>query len=133
MASINLTPIGKVHTDVVDVPQHCRYSDVEGTITIDNQYRPGLTDISVGEEIIVLFHFHQSPDFTPEMLRLVPPHRKEELGVFSTCSPRRPNPIGVSVVGVTGIDNHVIKVKGIDMCDGTPVIDIKPFRAFKKR
>ena len=133
MANINLTPIGFVHTDVVCLPQHCRYSDVEGTITIDTQYRSGLTDIAVGEEIIVLFCFHQSPDFALDMLRLVPPHRKEKLGVFSTCSPRRPNPIGLSVVEVIEIDDNVIKVKGIDMNDGTPVIDIKPFRAFKER
>ncbi len=133
MTRINFTPIGKVHIDVDDLPNHCRYSDVEGTIFIDTKYVSGLNDITVGEEIIVLFHFHKSPIFTPEMLRLVPPHRKEELGVFSTCSPRRPNPIGLSVVEVIGIDQNLIKVKGIDMMDGTPVIDIKPFRAFKKR
>lgn len=133
MTSINLTPIGQVHTDVVDLPQHCRYSDVEGTITIKPQYHSGLTDISVGEEIIVLFYFHQSPAFTPDMLRLVPPHRNEDLGVFSTCSPRRPNPIGLSVVEVIGIEHNAIKVKGIDMRDGTPVVDIKPFRAFKEK
>jgi tRNA (Thr-GGU) A37 N-methylase len=60
------------------------------------------------------------------MLVQTPPHRGEEIGVFSICSPRRPNPIGLSVVAVLSVDGPVIHVRGIDMLNGTPILDIKP-------
>lgn len=122
--------IGVVQTEAKELPHHCRLSDIEGYLIIDEKYRLGLTDIQLGDRIIVLFCFHESPVFTSKMLRLVPPHRDNELGVFNTCSPRRPNPIGMSVVEVLGINGSRIQVKGIDMRDGTPILDIKPFRAF---
>jgi tRNA-Thr(GGU) m(6)t(6)A37 methyltransferase TsaA len=74
----------------------------------------------------VLFYFHQSPRFTPDLLVQKPRHRNEQLGVFSICSPVRPNPIGMSVVEVLGIAGSIIHIKGLDMRDGTPVLDIKP-------
>ena len=128
---ITMTPIGVVRTAAHKLPHHCRLSDVEGTIAIDKQYLSGLADIEPGERIIVLFAFHQSPPFNLEMLRLVPPHRNREMGVFSTCSPRRPNPIGMSVVEVLAVNTNELRVRGLDMRDGTPILDIKPFRAFE--
>ncbi len=74
----------------------------------------------------MLFYFHESPQFTHELLVQTPPHRNESLGVFSICSPIRPNPIGVSVVEVLGGEGRIIRIKGLDMRDGTPVLDIKP-------
>jgi tRNA-Thr(GGU) m(6)t(6)A37 methyltransferase TsaA len=74
----------------------------------------------------VLFYFHQSPRFTPDLLVQTPPHRNDQMGVFSICSPVRPNPLGMSVVEVLGIDGNIIHVKGLDIRDGTPVLDIKP-------
>jgi tRNA (Thr-GGU) A37 N-methylase len=59
-------------------------------------------------------------------MRIKPPIRDEKLGVFSTHSPFRPNPIGLSILEVTGVDGNVIKVKGLDMLDKTPILDIKP-------
>ena len=123
---IELTPIGFVKTDAEKVPRHWTVSDVEGSIVIDEQYREGIKDIKAGERIVVLFYFHQSPRFTPDLLVQKPRHHNEQLGVFSICSPVRPNPIGMSVVEVLGVDGCIIHIKGLDMIDGTPVLDIKP-------
>ena len=123
---IELTPIGFVKTEAEIVPRHWTISAAEGSIVINKQYKDGLKDIKTGQRIVVLFYFHQSPKFTPDLLVQKPKHRNEQLGVFSICSPVRPNPLGMSVVEVLGIDGNLIHIKGLDMRDGTPVLDIKP-------
>lgn len=82
--------------------------------------------MAAGQRIVVLFYFHQSPSFTPDLLVQKPKHRNEYMGVFSICSPVRPNPLGMSIVEVLGIKGCTIHIKGLDMRDGTPVLDIKP-------
>jgi tRNA-Thr(GGU) m(6)t(6)A37 methyltransferase TsaA len=129
---IEFKPIGYVKTDVQIVPRHWTISDVEGIIVLDEIYTDGLKDIKIGEDIIVIFYFHQSKEFEPRHLIQIPPHRNEQLGVFSTCSPIRPNPIGMSVVEVLDIKGNVIHVKGLDMIDGTPILDIKPLIGLKR-
>jgi tRNA-Thr(GGU) m(6)t(6)A37 methyltransferase TsaA len=124
--SIAMDPIGFVRTDVKRIPRHWTVSDVEGTLVIDAKYLEGLRDIQPRQRIVVIFHFHQSPDFDASYLVQTPPHRKRPLGVFSICSPIRPNPIGMSVLEVSGIKSNIITVKGLDMLDGTPILDIKP-------
>ena len=123
---IELEPIGFVNTETENVPRHWTISDAEGSIVVDEQYREGLKDIKAGQRIVVLFYFHQSPRFTPDLLVQKPKHHTEHLGVFSICSPVRPNPLGMSVVEVLGIEGNVIHINGLDMRDGTPVLDIKP-------
>ena len=76
--------------------------------------------------MVVIFHFHRSPGFSPELLRQTSGQTGRETGVFGICSPIRPNPIGMSVLEVLGIRGASIDVKGLDMLDGTPVLDIKP-------
>ncbi|HYQ48630.1 MAG TPA: tRNA (N6-threonylcarbamoyladenosine(37)-N6)-methyltransferase TrmO [Thermodesulfovibrionales bacterium] len=125
---IELSPIGFVRTDVEKVPRHWTISDAEGMVVIDDRYREGLKDIKAGQRIVILFYFHQSPRFTEDFLVQVPPQRAEHIGVFSICSPIRPNPVGMSIVEVLGVDGSTIRVKGLDMRDGTPVLDIKPYR-----
>ncbi|GLI35469.1 tRNA (N6-threonylcarbamoyladenosine(37)-N6)-methyltransferase TrmO [Desulforhabdus amnigena] len=125
--AIEMEPIGFVHTEAEKVPIHWRFSDLEGTLTIEDKYLEGLRDIKPGQEIVVLFHFDRSPAFSPNFLVQTPPHMNEAFGVFSICSPRRPNPIGLSVVEVLKVEGPVLYVKGIDMYDGTPILDIKPF------
>jgi len=125
--SIDLKPIGFVQTDVEQVPRHWTVSDVEGKLVIDEAYLKGLGDIEVGQRIVVIFHFHQSPPFSSELLIQKPPNREERMGVFSICSPIRPNPIGMSVLEVLDIEKNVVRVKRLDMIDGTPVLDIKPY------
>jgi len=123
---LEFEPIGFVKTAVEKVPRHWTVSEAEGEIVLNEEYAEGLKDIKPGQRIVVLFHFHQSPRFTPDLLVQKPRHRNELLGVFSICSPVRPNPIGMSVVEVLGIEGTVIRIKGLDMRDGTPVLDIKP-------
>jgi len=123
---ICFSAIGTVRTDARDLPRHWSLSDVEGTLDILPQFAEGLSDVLPGQRIVVLFHFHRSPPFSPDMLRQTPPHRQGPLGVFSICSPKRPNAIGLSVLDVLKKKGSRVRVRGLDMIDGTPILDIKP-------
>ena len=123
---IEFKPIGYVHTDAGELPRHWSVSDVEGVLEILPEYEKGLSDIQAGQHIVVLFHFHRSAPFASDQLRQLKRDSREIKGVFSICSPRRPNPIGLSVLKVLDIAGCRIRVKGIDMFDGTPILDIKP-------
>lgn len=125
--SIELNSIGFVRTDARELPRHWSVSDVEGTLVIDEEYSEGLRDIEPDQRIVVIFNFHRSPEFSPEFLRQTSGHDGREMGVFSICSPIRPNPIGMSVVEVLGIRDTNIDVRRLDMIDGTPILDIKPY------
>lgn len=127
MDHVNLKPIGTLTTSATEIPRHWRVSQVEGTIEIEPEYQAGLKDLEAGQDIIVLFHFHQSPPFTSDALIQFPPHHPQPRGVFSICSPLRPNPIGHSVLHVIAIDGCSIRVRRVDMRDGTPILDIKPY------
>ena len=124
--TIEMKSIGFVQTDTEKLPRHWSISDVRGKLIIDEKYLHGLKNIIAGQRIVVIFHFHRSRKFTSQFLSQTPPHRGEQLGVFSTCSPIRPNPIGMSVLEVLGREENVIYVKGLDMQDRTPILDIKP-------
>lgn len=124
--SIRMKPIGYVATTSEAIPRSWTLSDVEGKLVIDEAYMEGLRDIQPGQRIDVIFHFHKSPEFTSKYMRITPPTRQHEVGVFSTHSPFRPNPIGLSRLQVLGVDGNVIRVRGLDMLDGTPILDIKP-------
>lgn len=127
LMKLDLKPIGFVQTGAETIPRHWSVSDVEGIVTIEPEYIGGIRDIIAGQRIVVIFYFHKSPPFTPRHLFQTPPHRKESLGVFSICSPVRPNPIGMSVLEVLEVNGGQIWVKGLDMLDGTPLLDIKPY------
>ena len=124
--SIELRPIGVVRTDAKEVPRHWSVSDVEGTLVVDEEYSEGLRDIRAGQHIVVIFHFHRSPGFSPELLRQTSGQHGRETGVFSICSPVRPNPIGMSIVEVLGTQGVSIDVRGLDTLNETPILDIKP-------
>ncbi len=127
MKEIVLKPIGYVRTKENEIPRQWTVSEVEGELVINPEYQEGLKDIKPGEEIVVIFYFHQAPAFTSKYLIQKPPHLNEEKGVFSTCSPIRPNPIGLSVLKVLEVKENVIKVKRLDMFNGTPILDLKPY------
>ena len=119
-------PIGYVRHNAEDVPRHWTVSDLEGELDILPAYEGGLVDIAAGQRIVVLFHFDRSPTFGQEHLRQKKRHKNEVKGVFSICSAIRPNPIGLSVVEVLAVAGGCLRVKGLDMFDGTPILDIKP-------
>ncbi len=116
--SIELRPIGFVRTDAEVLPRHWSVSEVE--------YSEGLRGIRPGQRIVVLFHFHRSPRFSPEFLRQTSGQDGREAGVFSLCSPIRPNPVGMSVFEVLGVRDANVEVRRLDALDGTPILDIKP-------
>ena len=131
--SIELRIIGFVRTDAEELPRHWSVSDVEGTLVIDEEYSEGIRDIRAGQRIVVIFAFHRSPGFSPQYLRQTSGQYGSEMGVFSTCSPIRPNPIGMSVVEVIRIRDANIDVRRLDMLDGTPILDIKPHLLIQHR
>ncbi len=125
--AVRLEAIGWVRHDAEDVPRHWSVSELEGALEIRPEFAAGMADIVAGQKIMVLFVFDQSPPFTKDLLEQETRHSREIKGVFSICSPRRPNPIGLSVVKVLAVDGTRIRVRGLDMFDGTPIVDIKPF------
>ncbi len=124
---IELKPIGFARVEAREVPRSWRRSELEGMLIIEDEYVEGLADIEPGQRIVVIFDFHGSPEFSVEFLRQTPPHSGKETGIFSICSPVRPNPIGMSVLEVLGVEGVTVRVKGLDMLDGTPILDIKPY------
>ena len=98
--------------------------EAEGTLEILPQFESGLTDIEGYSHLIVLWAFDRSDGFD---LLVTPPSDNRSHGVFSTRSPRRPNPIGLTVVELLRRENGALHVRGVDMLDGTPILDIKPY------
>jgi len=125
---IIMNAIGTVRTSVEDVPRFYTVSEVEGRLEIDTRYTEGLKDIRAGDQIVVIFAFHRSPRFRSVNLTQVPPRHSEPRGIFSTCSPVRPNPIGTSVVRVLAVEGSTLFVKGLDMLNDSPILDIKPYK-----
>jgi tRNA (adenine37-N6)-methyltransferase len=121
-------PIGfvqSVYQETHEVPKGLGAKhQAEGTLDILPEFAAGLTDIEGFSHLIVLWVFHQADGF--ELIG-TPPSDNRPHGVFATRSPRRPNPIGLSVVELLGRDGLALHVRGIDMLDGTPVLDIKPY------
>jgi len=121
-------PIGFVkspYTDTKDIPKGLGAKhDVEGVLDIMPEFEAGLTDIDGFSHLFVLWVFDRSEGFA---LLGTPPSDDRVHGVFATRSPRRPNPIGLTVVELLRRDGRLLHVRGIDMLDGTPVLDIKPY------
>ena len=123
-----LSPIGIIHTSIEskeDAPvQGAFCPKTKGELEIFPQYHDGLKDIELFSHIILLYHFHQAGEV--EMVRQTflddTPH-----GVFASRHPCRPNGIGITTVKLAGRDGNTLYVEGIDVLDGTPLIDIKPY------
>ncbi|MGA2991130.1 MAG: tRNA (N6-threonylcarbamoyladenosine(37)-N6)-methyltransferase TrmO [Candidatus Korobacteraceae bacterium] len=98
--------------------------EAEGVLEVLPEFGPGLTDIEGFSHLFVLWAFDRSQGF--ELLG-TPPSDSRPHGVFATRSPRRPNPIGLTVVELLGRDGLLLRVRGIDMLDRTPILDIKPY------
>jgi tRNA-Thr(GGU) m(6)t(6)A37 methyltransferase TsaA len=98
--------------------------DIEGELELLPEFEAGLADIDGFSHLIVLWCFDRSEGF--ELYGKSPADGKEH-GVFATRSPRRPNPIALTVVELLGRDGCRLKVRGVDMLNGTPILDIKPY------
>lgn len=103
--------------------------DVNGVLRILPEFEPGLTDIEGFSHLIVIWEFDRSPrvELRGDDLLASPPSDNRQHGVFATRSPRRPNPIGLTIVELLRRDGIELHVRGVDMLDGTPILDIKPY------
>jgi tRNA-Thr(GGU) m(6)t(6)A37 methyltransferase TsaA len=99
--------------------------EAEGTIDVLPEFAAGLADIEGFSHIFVLWVFDRSTDF--DLVATPPADEGRRHGVFATRSPRRPNPIGLTVLELLKHDGTQLRVRGVDMLDGTPVLDIKPY------
>ena len=121
-------PIGFIHspyTEASSIPKGLgARHDAEGVLEIGSEFETGLTDIDGFSHLYVLWLFDRAHGF--ELIG-APPSDNRPHGVFATRSPRRPNPIGLTVVELLRRENRQLFVRGVDMLDGTPILDIKPY------
>src|SRR6202040_1287621 len=126
-------PIGFVsspYTNTSEIPKGLGAKhDVDGVLKIRPEFEPGLTDIEGFSHLFVIWEFDRSPQVELRGTDLLasPPSDNRQHGVFATRSPRRPNPIGLTVVELLRRDGVELHVRGVDMLDGTPILDIKPY------
>jgi tRNA-Thr(GGU) m(6)t(6)A37 methyltransferase TsaA len=129
MPALTLRPIGVVrspHQQTSNIPKGPGAKHrAEGTLELRPELEDGLRDIEGFSHLFVLWVFHRAEGF--DLVAHVPLDDERPHGVFSTRSPRRPNPIGLSVVELLGREGSVLRVRGLDMLDGTPILDIKPY------
>jgi len=125
--AFELYPIGSVRSPYKkngDAPRQGRFSDTVSEIVIDPAYRDGLLDLEKRRHLFILCWFDRADR---NRLRGTPPGKETESGVFAIRSPDRPNPIAICLVDLLSIHDGVLRVRGLDAFDGTPVIDIKPY------
>jgi len=124
---MKIKPIGLIYTpfkNKTEVPIQPFKSKAIGKIEVYKQYQQGLQDIEGFSHVILIYRFHKSRGYN---LLVKPFLDMEKHGLFSTRAPRRPNQIGVSVVKLLNRRGNILTVKGIDVIDKTPLIDIKPY------
>ncbi len=126
---ISYNPIGIIHTpfkERIDTPRQSilENNEVTGFLEVFPKYEPGLEGLERYPRIVLVFDFHLS-DSRP--LKITPMSDNKERGVFASRSPDRPNSIGVSIVELTAVKGLRVDFRGVDMLDGTPLLDIKPF------
>ncbi len=125
---IDFQPIGVIHSPFKDVKgmpiQPSGAVGIAGTVEVNPEFVEGLKDLDGFSHIILLYHFHQIDGYK---LIVTPFLDTRQHGVFSTRAPRRPNAIGISIVELIDIKENVLEIKNVDILDGTPLIDIKPY------
>lgn len=125
---MNFKPIGIVHSpfkEAIGTPiQPKAAKGIEGTVEVFAEFADGLTDLDGFSHIILICHFHLAKNYK---LKVIPYMDDQQRGVFATRAPSRPNPIGISVVKLNRIENNILYIQDIDIIDGTPLLDIKPY------
>ena len=128
VASFIINPIGVIHTPfktIENMPiQPIAAEGIKGFIEILPDYSDGLKDLDGFSHIILIYRFHKIKGYD---LEVIPFMDSEKRGIFSCKAPKRPNAIGLSTVKLLGIEGNIIHIEQVDMLDGTPLIDIKPF------
>ena len=125
---IQYQPIGVIHTPFTDLKgmpiQPTSAAAAKGTVELFPEYHAGLKDLDGFSHIILLYHLHQVRRVD---LRVVPFLGSETRGVFATRAPSRPNPIGLSIVRLLRVDGCTLHLGNVDILDGTPLLDLKPY------
>ena len=128
MNEIRYKPIGIIHSPFKEPKgtpiQPSAAKGAEGTVEVFPEYAEGLKDVAGFSHIILVYHFHLSGRAS---LRVKPFMDDVERGLFAVRAPSRPNPIGLSVVRLVRVDENLIHVLDVDMVEGTPLLDIKPY------
>ena len=126
--SIVLQPIGVVHSPFRDprgMPIQPRFAaGVEGEAVIFEEFAAGLADLEGFSHLHLIYHLHRAGDYS---LVVTPYLDDMPRGLFATRAPRRPNPLGLSVVRLLGVAGNRLALADLDVLDGTPLLDIKPF------
>ncbi len=126
--TIELEPIGVIHTPYTDpkgMPiQPPGGAGVQGKVEVFSEYQDGLRDLDGFSHLVLLYYFHRSEGYR---LRVTPFMDTVERGLFATRAPRRPNAIGLSVVKLNGIEANILHIENLDILNGTPLLDIKPY------
>ncbi len=128
LAPVTYRPIGVIRTPFTEVDgmpiQPAAAAGVPGTIELDQAFTAGLLDLDGFSHLILLYHLHEirAPRLTVTPFLDDHPH-----GIFATRSPARPNPIGLSTVHLVGIRGSTLEIEDVDMLDGTPLLDLKPY------
>ena len=124
-ALVEFRAIGHVENDIEQATAPEETQSAESRIILDPALTEGLKGLEPGQRVLVLFHFHRSQGF--DLLQHPRGDRaRPQYGVFALRSPRRPNPIGVTIVNLVAIEENVLRVLGLDAINGTPVLDLKP-------
>lgn len=125
---VQYEPIGIVHSSFVEPKgtpiQPSRSNKASGTVEVFDAFAEGLCDLDGFSHIILLCHLHMTGAYR---LKVVPFLDTQLRGLFATRAPSRPNPIGLSTVELVGVEGNTLAIKGHDLIDGTPVLDIKPY------
>jgi tRNA-Thr(GGU) m(6)t(6)A37 methyltransferase TsaA len=124
---MEIVPIGMIHTPFhskSDTPIQPFRSEAVGRVEVSEEYAEGLSDTEGFSHLILLYHFHKSTGY---QLMVKPFLDDQPRGLFATRYPARPNQIGLSVVKLLRREGNILFVEGIDVLDGTPLLDIKPY------
>ena len=125
--SLELKPIGIIHSpykSTGEAPYQCHKSEEISQVEVFKEFEEGLQDIEGFSHIIVIYWFHKSQGYH---LVVKTPWDDGLHGLFTTRSPHRPCPLGLTVVELIAREKNILKVKGLDAIDGTPLLDIKPY------
>ncbi|MFH2129360.1 MAG: tRNA (N6-threonylcarbamoyladenosine(37)-N6)-methyltransferase TrmO [bacterium] len=125
---IKFQPIGIIHSpfnDIKGMPiQPTGAKGIAGSVEIYESYVQGLMDLEGFSHIILLYHLHKVQSFS---LIVMPFLDTKEHGIFATRAPKRPNPIGFSIVKLNSVQGNVLQIENVDILNNTPLIDIKPY------
>ncbi|MFQ6128134.1 MAG: tRNA (N6-threonylcarbamoyladenosine(37)-N6)-methyltransferase TrmO [Thermoplasmata archaeon] len=128
-SDILIRPVGYVRNEMRERVPRKEYSEVVSEIVVREDLQQGLDDMEEHSHAVIIYWLDRIPEDEREILKVRPmgDPSLHIVGVFATRSPARPNPIGVQTVEILGREGNILKVKGLDALDGSPVLDIKPY------